>query len=236
MKEQSSNLGAKKIDFELEFCSYKIYGDVIDGDQVLLFLHGAGRSSRLSFDAIRERLALRSIGSVAFDFIGHGNSSGELSNSSLEIRTMTALHVVENVCADKEKLSLFGASMGAYNAVKITELVPIQSLLLLVPAMYDKAAYDVHFGKDFSEIIRKESSWSRSDAWSILRDFSGGVGLITAEGDEVIPNEVINLIKMSVENNPRACHLILDGVHHDFKIREPRIENLLTDFISEILH
>ena len=43
-------------------------------------------------------------------------------------------------------------------------------------------------------MIREQNSWFDSDAWDILSDFRGNLLLITAENDDIIPEDVVKKI------------------------------------------
>jgi hypothetical protein len=156
-------------------------------------LHGAGNAHRGDFRLFREQLLNHGISSAAFDFVGHGNTGGELKRSSLINRTQQTCSVIDSLNI-QQPFSVIGASMGAYTAVKLLEYYQIKNMILLVPAMYDSKAYKVPFNKGFTEIIRQPESWRDSDAWQILSEYKGCLLIIAAENDEVIPRGVINRI------------------------------------------
>ncbi len=68
---------------------------------------------------------------------------------------------------------LIAASMGAYTAIRLTEIVSVKNLVLLVPAAYTPRAYHLPFGPAFSAAIRIPCSWKESDAYPILENFKG---------------------------------------------------------------
>jgi len=84
--------------------------------------------------------------------------------------------------------------MGAYTALKVSEQVPVKALIFLVPAMYDQDAYTIHFGPQFTEIIRKPKSWYHSDAWDVLAKFSGKLLVVAGKNDNVVPQELTEKI------------------------------------------
>jgi esterase/lipase len=178
-------------------------------------LHGAGNAHRGDFRLFREQLLNHGISSAAFDFVGHGNTGGELKSSSLLSRTRQACSVVASLRI-QQPFSVIGASMGAYTAVKLLEYYQIKNMILLVPAMYDSKAYKVPFNRGFTQIIRQPESWGDSDAWQILSEYKGRLYIVAAENDEVIPPEVINRIYDSAINAeertlfvaPQASHAV----------------------------
>jgi len=212
-------LDIHKQSFALPFDHHLIQGDILHSKQEtnrLVLLHGAGLGTRDRYLDFRTCLAQRFISSLAFDFIGFGETGGTVGESSLQNRTEQACAVINEMNFQKP-FSLLGASMGAYTAVKLLETYPIDSLILFVPAMYDIAAYSIPFGPEFTRIIRKPQSWVTSDAWKILQMFHGQLLLITAEQDDIIPHDVIRRIYEAASNAsereiytvPKSPHLLI---------------------------
>jgi pimeloyl-ACP methyl ester carboxylesterase len=208
-----------RTEITVPFRSYVLKGDQLQSElsPTLLLLHGAGRSGRYKFDGLRCALHRHGFGSIGLDFIGHGETGGDLIGSSLASRTDQALAFCE--AADlRDRVAVFGSSMGAYTAVRLTEFLPIDSLILNVPGMYHRTAYEIPFGPAFSEVLRTPFSWRESDAWDILRKFRGRVLLISAEFDEVIPIDVLKLIESSCCNASLFHHLVIRGEGHQYPI------------------
>jgi hypothetical protein len=85
---------------QFDFESHTLIGDILspgNSPQVLV-LHGAGNSNRGRFRTLREELFAKGISSAAFDFVGHGDTGGDLKNSSLSSRTRQACRVVDDRC------------------------------------------------------------------------------------------------------------------------------------------
>ena len=182
----------KKV-LSVEFNNHKIIGDIMGDTEKcdIFFLHGAGRSNRLRFETLRLGMLESDLSSCAFDFIGHGETGGDLSHSSLKERTEVAKCVI-NQFSNGNPLTIVGSSMSGYTAVKLLESYNVKCLILIVPAAYDKKAYELNFNEEFTNCIRENRSYNNSDAWEILSHFTGKVLLISAEKDLVIPDEVIN--------------------------------------------
>jgi len=184
--------------FELIFENHKLYGDTYGKKCDTMVLHGAGKSSRERLSRIRDHLNAGGLPSVCFDFIGHGETGGDIMSTSLEKRTGQAEAVIRHTCS--EPLTLIAASMGAYTAVKLTQLFWVKNLVLLVPAVYSPLAYHLPFGPKFSAAIRQPFSWRESDAFGILENFKGNLLVIAAENDNIIPKEVITRIHDSAKH------------------------------------
>jgi uncharacterized protein len=182
----------------------------------ILLLHGAGASSRAtaSRSGLRPGLQQRGVGTTSFDCIGHGDTGGDLSNSSLSSRTRQA----EAVIAARHlagPLVICGASMGAYNAIKLTQTHQVAGLILVVPGVYTPAAYGLPFGPQFSEVIRRDRSWGGSDAWAILKEFKGDLLVIAAERDAVIPLEIPERLVLSARQaRSRRLRVVADADHN----------------------
>ena len=199
-------------ELRIPFESHVLSGDLWSAPCITLVLHGAGTSNRGRFERLRTRLHADGIPTCSFDFIGHGETGGDLGSSSLEQRTLQAARVVQ-ACL-KEPLSLIGASMSGYTAVKLTELHEVRNLILIVPAMYTPEAYAVPFNGSFSQIIRAYRSWERSDAWEILRGFRGKLLVIAAEHDSVIPREVVErAVDSASEAQCRELYMVPGAGH-----------------------
>lgn len=234
------NAISEKRTFQVDFSGRRITGDIMSNRSApqVLVLHGAGNAHRGDFRLFREELLIHRISSIAFDFLGHGDTGGELKSSSLISRTRQACRVVDSVNM-QQPFSVIAASMGAYTAVKLLEHYQIGNLLLLVPAMYDTKAYTVQFNKGFTEIIRRPESWADSDAWQILSGYRGRLFVIAAENDEVIPQDVITRIYDSAVNAeerrlfvaPRTSH----AVFTDLRSNDPAVFDRVFEQIIEML-
>lgn len=203
-------------DFTANYKEWMLKGDHFPGrlSNHTLYLHGAGSSSRHGHRLLRQALQTRGVGSTCFDCIGHGDTGGTLAQSSVASRTRQALAVIA-ARSLPAPLTVFGASMGAYNAIKLTELHQVDALVLMVPGVYTPAAYEVPFGPDFSAIIRGERSWVNSDAWPILSRFEGALLVIAAEHDAVIPLEIPQRLVEAARRARARCLHVVEGAEHN---------------------
>jgi pimeloyl-ACP methyl ester carboxylesterase len=224
----------------VRFGSIETKGDLIYSatDAIkLVLLHGAGFGLREQYRRLRLDLAEDSINSMAFDFTGFGETGGDLGDSSLQRRTEQACAVINSISV-KPPLCLLGASMGAYTAVKLTTLFPVECLILLVPAMYHIDAYALPFSPAFTGIIRKPNSWAGSDAWEILNEYRGRLLIINAGKDDIIPQDVIeriyqagrNAARREIYTVPHSPHLLIHHLpqeEHEYK----KVAGLIRSFI-----
>ncbi len=203
------------VDFDVPFDGHVLKADHFVGSDSnrILYLHGAGTSTRHSHRLLRGVLQQRGFGSVCFDAIGHGETGGTFAQSSVASRTRQAQAVLARSL--REPLVVFGSSMGAYNAIRLTEQHRIDALVLIVPGVYTPAAYEVPFGPDFSTIIRRERSWVDSDAWDILSRFEGRLLVIHAEHDATIPLEISERLVAAATRAQSRQLFIVPGAHHN---------------------
>jgi len=204
-------------------------------DNSLLFLHGAGQSSRQGFGDLRQNLYTRGISSCAFDFIGHGDTGGSLKESSLEDRTLQTCKVIEELNLP-QSLSVVAASMSGYTAIKLLEIYDIERLILFVPAIYTRLAYKLPFNSQFSACTRKNRSWENSDVWSILAKYKGKLLIISAEKDNVIPREIIEQIYSSAVNSKTRKIVTIPNAPHKIISYLSNNKYYLEKIINEIMY
>ncbi|MTV39883.1 alpha/beta hydrolase [Duganella radicis] len=205
------------IDFDVPFDGKVLKADHYMGrdSNRILYLHGAGTSTRRGHHMVRDALQRRGLGSVCFDAIGHGETGGTFAESSVASRTRQAQAVLAAASVLTEPLVVFGASMGAYNAIRLTEQHRVDALVLIVPGVFTPLAYEVPFGPEFSTIIRRERSWADSDAWDILARFEGRLLVIHAEHDAVIPREIPErLVESARKAQSRQLHIVRGAEHN----------------------
>jgi pimeloyl-ACP methyl ester carboxylesterase len=201
--------------FDAPFGEWTLKGDHFPGARAnnALVLHGAGSSARPGYRIMREALQREGIGSTCFDCVGHGETGGLLAHSSVAARTRQAQAVIA-ARPMAGPLHVLGASMGAYNAIRLSELAPVDTLILFVPGVYTPAAYEVPFGPQFSAVIRRPRSWDDSDAWEILGRFEGALLVVAAEHDAVIPLEIPQrLVAAAGRARWRRLHVLPGGEH-----------------------
>lgn len=202
-----------------------------------VFFHGGGNSSKDRVFTFSNALIENNFSIMAIDFSGHGESTGLLTESNLDKRVNQARVAVEKYC-DLSNLTICGASMGGYIALKMLELFVVKNLVLFCPAIYSKTALNVQFNQGFTEIIRQPDSWKDSDILDFLEKFSGNLLIVIGEDDEVIPEGVIELLdKHSLNTNkkeiikiPNCSHQILFWLK-----QHPEIANRISEKIMEFI-
>jgi pimeloyl-ACP methyl ester carboxylesterase len=202
--------------FTASYQHHLLKGDACAGNPSaagVLCIHGGGTSDRSRYTTMRSSLQERGFGSVAFDCVGHGETGGLPAQSSLISRTHQAAAVLQ--ARDmKGPLTVVGASMGAYAAIDLARTRRVDSLVLIVPAVYAPDAYRVPFGPEFSSIIRQHRSWADTDAWKMMEGFEGSLLVIAAEFDAVIPSEIPQrMIGSALAARWKKLHVV-KGVGH----------------------
>jgi pimeloyl-ACP methyl ester carboxylesterase len=198
--------------FDVDFRGHRLQADSIYGSKGhVLMIHG-GSKDREAGLKYRHLMAELGFGSTAFDCIGHGETGGELSHSSLISRTEQARAIAD--CLGSQLTACMGVSMGAYNALHLSKFVPLHALILMVPGVYHPAAYRVNFGPEFSTIIRRPRSWEESDAWQLVSEFSGNVLVIAAAEDRVIPAEIPPRLYDSASGQGKHALLTVPDADH----------------------
>lgn len=163
----------------------------------LLFLHGAGTSDKEITTYLQDALYTYSIGSYSFNFTGHGGDKTAMVVSSLAKRLREAEQAIQNFHL-VEPLNLCGSSMGGYITIKLLEKYQVENLILFAPAVYAVEAFALPFDASFTSVIRQKDSWKNSDAFSILKNYTGNVLIFIGDKDEVIPRELIRHIDQSL--------------------------------------
>lgn len=190
----------------------------------ILFLHGAGKATKERCLPLAERLAVEyQLSSFAFDFSGHGASTGTLENSSLNKRVEEALAAIEYSGAT-DPISLCAFSMGGHVALELLKYKRVHSLTLFYPAIYSRAAVAIRFGDpQFSAILRSNKSWEANDGLPWLNTLEGNIFIVVGENDQVIPAAVFDLLYANTAKAqhkrllviPDAPHLLLPTVLAD---------------------
>lgn len=228
---------------KIPFGKHTLVGDIMTQStnivRELLILHGGGPTScRQSFQQTRKQFIEYGVSTVCFDFIGHGDTGGDLRSSSLKARTEQACCIIEKV-RFTQSLSIMATSMGAYTAIKLLEHYDVSTLILVVPAIYNKNAYEIPFNGGFTQIIRQANSWKHSDAWKILSTYTGNILLVAAENDSVIPDGIIKNIYESVINAKKRLLYVAPGASHyvitDLRSKNPEQLDYLFELISNVL-
>ncbi|MFG3271062.1 alpha/beta fold hydrolase [Streptomyces luteogriseus] len=185
----------------------------------VVLLHGAGNGTKERLVPLLAEFAAHGCHALAFDFSGHGESTGLLRELSLRRRFEQAVSVIDARARVDGPLVLVGFSMSGQT---VADLVGhygerVAALGLCAPAVYAGEAWDVPFGAGdgpFSEIIRRPGSWRGTPALDVLRGFEGRAVLAVPDTDEVIPPAVTEALSEALARRAQFTHWELPGAGH----------------------
>ncbi|MET7479123.1 alpha/beta fold hydrolase [Streptomyces sp. NPDC005648] len=212
-------------DFTLDHDGERLSG-VYGGDPsgvTAVVLHGAGDSSMERLLPLVQEFVARGHRGVAFDFSGHGESSGKLSELSLRRRFEQAVAVVDAYGGAEGPLVLVGFSMSGQT---VADLVAhygdrVTALGLCAPGVYTAEAWDVPFGDGngrFSGIIRQPDSWLEASALQVLRAYDGRAVLVVPGTDTVIPAAVTEAVQDALAARAQYTRFDLPDAQHQLGI------------------
>lgn len=191
----------------------------------VLFLHGGGAStSSLGSRYLRCALADQGIASAAFDFSGHGRSTGRLENASLRRRTDEALQVAAHLQLERPS-ALIATSMAGHIACRLIEPLRPNVLVLYAPAAYEERAEPIRFGDEFRAVIRSTRAFASSPAFGSLERFDGRLLVVYGAHDSIIPEAVQEAYASRAVNASSIDRVWLpDAGHklHDWLAHHPR--------------
>ncbi|HSD99056.1 MAG TPA: alpha/beta fold hydrolase [Patescibacteria group bacterium] len=158
----------------------------------ILILHGAGHSHKEKFLEIQKSVYEKGHASLAIDFTGVGESSGEFTEGSLEVRLQNAADALKELkkYADPENISVLGSSMGGFVGAVLGSENHVKNILLLAPAAYSQDAENKKLNNTFTKEITKSQSWENSRSFPALKKFNGRVLVLYGENDTKIPQGV----------------------------------------------
>ncbi|WP_410092464.1 alpha/beta fold hydrolase [Streptomyces sp. uw30] len=198
-----------------------VYGGGAGGPDAatVVLLHGAGNGSKERLLPMLAEFVSRGCHGLAFDFSGHGESSGELRELSLRRRFEQAVAVIDARVAADGPLILVAFSMSGQT---VTDLVAhygerVAAVGLCAPAVYAEEAWDVPFGEGdgrFSEIIRRPGGWRAAPALEVLRAYAGRAVLAVPETDAIIPPEVTETVQDALAAHAQFTRFDVPGAEH----------------------
>ncbi|CAM5745400.1 hypothetical protein STAFG_5555 [Streptomyces afghaniensis 772] len=184
-----------------------------------VLLHGAGNGSKDRLVPLLGEFAARGCHALAFDFSGHGESTGLLRELSLRRRFEQAVSVIDAHARVDGPLVLVGFSMSGQTVADLArhDGDRVAALGLCAPAVYAAQAWDVPFGAGdgrFSEVIRRPGSWRESPALDVLRGYEGRAVLAVPGTDEVIPPAVTDAVSEALARRAQFTHWELPEAEH----------------------
>ncbi|MFJ4937285.1 alpha/beta fold hydrolase [Streptomyces pseudovenezuelae] len=194
-------------------------GSFVAGNPTAVLLHGAGRGSKQRLLPLLDEFVAHGCRALAFDFSGHGQSSGALAELSLRRRFEQAVAVIDAHTPADGPLVLVGFSMSGQTVADLARHYGerVVALGLCAPAVYAGEAWDMPFGHgdgEFSEIIRRPDSWRRAPALDALRAHEGRAVLAVPGTDAVIPPEVTEAVQEALAFRSQFTRLELPDADH----------------------
>ncbi|MFF4803271.1 alpha/beta fold hydrolase [Streptomyces sp. NPDC001351] len=182
-------------------------------------LHGAGTSSTERLLPLVREFVAHGCRGIAFDFSGHGESTGRLSESSLRLRFEQAVSVIDAYAGADGPLVLVGFSMSGQTVADLVRHYGdrVAALGLCAPAVYAAEAWDVPFeqgGGRFSGIIRRSDSWREAPALEVLRAYEGRAVLAVPGTDTVIPPAVTEAVQEVLAARAQYTRFDLPDAQH----------------------
>ena len=205
-------------DFSVPFRGHLLMGDRWTPPDIAgtaLLLHGGGSLSGGRLQAPRGAPYPPPLVTRAFDFIGHGRTGSAQLGTTLDERVQQVLATTQYLHLNPSALTLMGFSMGAYVAVKASALLGASRLCLAIPAAYTPLAYTTPFGPLFSQLLRAERSWADSDAFDLVRAYTGHLLVVSAEEDAVVPAEISLRYVSSGQHCASRAHHVIERSGHD---------------------
>ncbi|MFE2934498.1 alpha/beta fold hydrolase [Streptomyces sp. NPDC059278] len=184
-----------------------------------VLLHGAGTGSKERLLPLVREFVAHGCRAIAFDFSGHGESTGKLGELSLRRRFEQAVAVIEAYAGADGPLLLVGFSMSGQTVADLARHYGdrVVALGLCAPAVYAAEAWDEPFGDGngrFSGIIRRPDSWRESPALDALRAYGGRAVLAVPGTDAVIPPAVTEAVQEALAARAQYTRLDLPDASH----------------------
>ncbi|WP_327389003.1 alpha/beta hydrolase [Streptomyces sp. NBC_01207] len=207
---------------------HKIDGEKLSVCQVLpetvagnaygvVIMHGAGTGNKAQNLPLARDFSERGHYAFTLDFSGHGDSTGALSELSLQRRRDQAAGVIANIVPEELPLVLIGFSMSGQTVADLVALLGdrVAAVVLCAPGVYGRSVWNLPFGESiFTDLIRRPESWRDSVAVDIYAEFSGRAVLVVPEEDAVIPLGVTEVLARVLTIQADFVRLRLMGASH----------------------
>ncbi|MBL1105954.1 alpha/beta hydrolase [Streptomyces sp. 5-8] len=189
------------------------------GRATALLLHGSGIGSKERLLPFLTDFAAQGCRALAFDFSGHGESTGTLAESSLRRRYEQAVAVLDAHAPAGDPLVLVGFSMSGQTVADLVRHYGrrVAAVGLCAPGVYPAEAWEVPFGTGdsrFSELIGAPDSWRDSPALEALRSYAGRAVLAVPGADTVIPPAATEAVQEALSARGRCTRFELPEADH----------------------
>ncbi|MEU9448120.1 alpha/beta hydrolase [Streptomyces sp. NPDC048277] len=212
---------AELIDFTCAYDGERLSGvraPGADGPTAVL-LHGAGNGNEKRLRPVLAEFTAHGCRALAFDFSGHGESTGTLRELSLRRRFGQATAVIDAQVPPESPLVLVGFSMSGQTVADLVRHYGdrVSAIGLCSPAVYPAEAWDLPFGDGtgrFTELIRTPDAWRASPALEVLRTYAGRSVLAVPGTDAVIPPAVTAAVQQALATGSRYSRFELPDAEH----------------------
>ncbi|MET8183498.1 alpha/beta fold hydrolase [Streptomyces sp. NPDC005336] len=190
---------------------------VADNAYGVVIMHGAGTGNKTQNLPLARDFSERGHHAFTLDFSGHGESTGALSELSLQRRRDQAIRVIADAVPKELPLVLIGFSMSGQTVADLVALLGdrVAAVVLCAPGIYGQSAWNLPFGDDvFTDLIRRPESWRDSAAADIYAAFSGRAVLVVPEEDVVIPPGVTEVLAHALSVQADFVWLRIAGASH----------------------
>lgn len=189
------------------------------GTAGVVLLHGAGNGSKERLLPLLSEFVSRGCRGLAFDFSGHGESTGALRELSLRRRFEQTVAVIGARVPADGPLIVVGFSMSGQTVADVVAHYGkrVAAVGLCAPAVYAREAWDVPFGEGngrFSEIIRRPDGWREAPALEVLRAYEGRAVLAVPGTDAVIPPAVTQAVQDALAERSRFTRFEVPDAEH----------------------
>ncbi|MEU2925009.1 alpha/beta fold hydrolase [Streptomyces sp. NPDC007251] len=189
------------------------------GRATAVLLHGAGNGSKERLLPLLGEFAGQGCRTLAFDFSGHGESTGTLAELSLRRRFEQAVAVLDAHVPPDDPLVLVGFSMSGQTVADLVRHhgARVAAVGLCSPAVYSPEAWEVPFEDGqgrFTRIIRSPDSWRTSSALETYRAYAGRAVLAVPGTDAVIPPAVTAAVQDALSTRAEYTRFELPGAEH----------------------
>jgi hypothetical protein len=198
----------------------------------VLFVHGLGSRRGTNVDRADAVARSHAATCLAIDLGGHGDSTGRLTqmtprqNLADVVAAYDRLRSIPGV--DPARIGVCAASYGAYLAVLLTALRPVDRMLLRAPALYADDCFDQGLSQR-----RAGDPTTAPTPLAHLALFPGPVTIVESEHDEIISPDTVAAYLAAL---PRAGHVVQPGARHaltDPSWREA-YQRIIVDFFAPL--
>nr|WSY55466.1 alpha/beta hydrolase [Streptomyces sp. NBC_00886] len=210
------------------------------GAATAVVLHGAGNGSKERLLPLLGEFAAHGCDTLALDFSGHGESTGQLRELSLRRRYEQAVAVIDAYAPGAGSLILVGFSMSGQTVADLVRHYGsrVTAIGLCAPAVYAAEAWEAEFGGGdgrFSEIIRGRDSWRKAPALDALREFGGRAVLVVPGTDAVIPPAVTEAVEDALSARAKYTRFELPDATHTLGLWFREHAQARREFVSAVL-